>query len=114
MSPSASMMQIIHFLQLHLSGKFHQFDHKENNFYYYNSRDPPEYKLSNVIAPMYLYCGSQDTLTAPKDVESLATKLPNVKKYESVYDWNHMDVILGRNSRNILYKNILKSMNVVH
>lgn len=107
------MMQIIHFLQLHLSGKFHQFDHKENNLCRYNSHNPPEYLLQNVTAPMYLYCGSEDILTAPKDVEILSSKLPNVKRYESVYDWNHMDVILGKNSRKILYKNILKSMSSV-
>lgn len=114
MSASVSTRQLVHFLQLHLSGKFHQFDFKENNLHHYNSRDPPEYKLDKVTAEMYLYCGSQDTLTAPKDVETLASKLPNVRKYESVYDWNHMDVLLGRNSRKVLYKNILNSMNSIH
>lgn len=113
MSPTVSMMQLVHFLQLHLSGRFHQFDFKENNLHHYNSHDPPEYQLQNVTAPMYLYCGSEDTLTAPKDVESLASRLPNVKKYESVYDWNHMDVMLGKNSRKVLYKNILRSMSSV-
>lgn len=114
MSPSASMMQLVHFFQLHLSGKFCQFDFKENNLRHYNMLDPPEYKLQNVTAPMYLYCGTEDSLTAPKGVEKLALKLPNIKRYESVFDWNHMDVLLGRNSRKVLYKNILKSMVSVH
>lgn len=108
------MMQLIHFLQLHLSGKFQQFDHKDKNFLHYKSPNPPEYELNKVTAAMNLYSASQDLLITPKDVEHLKTKLPNVQNYEMIYDWNHMDVMLGRNSRKVLYKNILRSMEAAH
>lgn len=104
-------MQLIHFLQLHLSAKFHQFDHKEKNFLHYKSQTPPEYELHRVTAPMSVYSASEDLLTSPIDVEHLKNILPNVRTYEMIHDWNHVDVMLGRNSRKILYQNILTSMN---
>lgn len=111
MSPAVSMMQLTHFLQLHLSGKFCQFDHGNLNQLYYNSNHPPDYELHKVTAPMHLYCASEDILTSPKDAQHLMTKLSNVKNFEVYEDWNHMDVMLGRSSREKLYKTILNSMN---
>lgn len=114
MSPKVSMMQLTHFLQLHLSGRFCQFDHGELNQLYYKEALPPDYELHKVSAPIHLYSASEDILTSPKDAEHLKTKLPNVKSYEVIQDWNHMDVMLGRSSREILYKVILNSMNAAH
>lgn len=111
MSPAVSMMQLTHFLQLHVSGKFQQFDHGERNYVYYDSPYPPEYQLHNVTAPIHLYSASEDLLIPPKDVEHLKTLLPNVQNHEIIHNFNHMDVMIGRNSRKVLYKNILKSMN---
>lgn len=111
MSPTVSMMQLIHFLQLHVSGRFREYDHGERNLVYYDSPHPPDYELSKVTAPIHLYGASEDLLISQKDVEHLKTMLPNVKSCEILEDWNHMDVMLGRNSRAKLYQNILKSMN---
>lgn len=111
MSPEVSMMQLTHFLQLHISGKFQRFDYNDKNYLHYNSLDPPEYDLERVTAPMNLYSASEDLLVAPKDVEYLKEKLPNVQCCQMIHDWNHMDVMLGRNSRKNLYQNILRSMN---
>lgn len=114
MSPVVSMMQLVHFIQLHLSGRFCQFDHGEHNQLHYNATHPPDYELHKVTAPMHLYSASEDILTSPKDAEHLKTKLPNVKSFEVIHDWNHIDVMLGRSSREILYKVILNSMNAAH
>lgn len=108
------MMQLIHFLQLHVSGKFQQYDHGADNLLRYNSPHPPEYDLSHVSAPIHLYAATEDLLISQKDVEHLKTLLPNVESYELMHDWNHMDVMIGRNSRKILYKKILKAMNAIH
>lgn len=107
-------MQLTHFLQLHLSGRFCQFDHEELNEVHYNSPHAPDYELRKVTAPIHLYCASEDILTSPKDGEHLKTQLPNVKSFDVIHDWNHMDVMLGRSSRRILYKTILSSMNAAH
>lgn len=111
MSPIVSVKQLLHFLQLHKSGRFQMFDYESDNLKRYFRQTPPEYKLMNVTAPVFLYSASEDSLISPKDVERLKILLPNAKCHESVDDWNHMDVMLGRDSRSILYKKILESMN---
>jgi hypothetical protein len=110
MSPAVSTKQLVHFLQLHLSGKFQQFDHGDQNLKFYGAPHPPEYNLQNVICPVYLYSGSEDLLIRPEDVEQLKTELQNTIKHETLQGWNHMDVMLGRSSREALYKNILDSI----
>lgn len=114
MSPTVSSMQLAHFLQLHVSGKFRQFDHGQRNLIYYDSPHPPDYQLSNVSAPIHLYGAQEDLLTPPNDIEHLKRLLPNVKSYEIIDDYNHMDVILGRSARANVYEKIIKSMNASH
>lgn len=79
---------------------------------YYDSPYPPEYSLCDVTAQIHLHSASEDLLVRPSDVELLKKTLPNAQ-HEILEDWNHMDVMYGRNSRTILYKNILKTMNAV-
>lgn len=110
MSPEVSVMQILHFLQLHTSGKFQQFDHGEKNLLHYKSSSPPEYNLANVSAPMHLYSASNDILIPPRDVEHLKNSLPNVRSYEMIPDWNHLDFMLGKSARENLFTKILNSM----
>lgn len=109
MSPSVSSRQLIHFLQLHVSGKFQQYDY-DDNFKFYGKTRPPAYDLKNVTSPAYLYSASEDLLILPEDVEDLKRALPNTITHETFQGWNHMDVMLGRNSRKSLYKNILSSI----
>lgn len=87
------------------------FDYESDNLKHYCLQTPPEYKLRNVTAPVFLYSASEDSLITPKDVERLKNSLPNAKCHESVDDWNHLDVMLGRSSRSNLYKKIVESMN---
>jgi hypothetical protein len=111
MSPIASSCQLLHFLQLHTSGKFQQFDHgQETNLKIYNSTNPPEYNLRNIKVQTFLYSASEDLLTDPEDIEILQEKILNVKQYHNIQDWNHLDVMLGKNSRS-LYEKILKNIN---
>lgn len=110
MSPIVSSRQLLHFLQLHLSGKFQQFDFGDQNLLHYSSTQPIEYDLKKVTAPVHLYSASDDSLILPRDVEQLKNVLPNAITHETVQGWNHMDVMLGRNSRNVLYKRILSFM----
>lgn len=114
MSPVASSRQLLHFLQLHTSGKFLQFDFGvEKNLQMYNSQNPPEYDLDNVKVPTFLYSASEDLLTDPIDIKALQKRLPNVKQFHNIQDWNHLDVMFGKNSRS-LYKTILSHMNEDH
>ena len=131
-SPQISIMQFCHFLQSMLSKNFRQYDHKDKNMKIYNSTSPPEYNLTNVKVPIYLYHGENDAIVSRlvkvtlnifsftsflifciflKDVENLKTKLSNVRDYQVINNWNHLDFDYGKNARSVLYTSILESFN---
>lgn len=58
--------QFQHYLQLQLSGKFRKFDYGEHNMRIYNTSSPPDYQLSNVNVPLYMYIAGEDHLIDPK------------------------------------------------
>ncbi|KAG5667108.1 hypothetical protein PVAND_015107 [Polypedilum vanderplanki] len=110
MSPTVSANQLRHFLQLYESGKFQKFDYKTRNILKYGSNEPPEFELKNIKVSTYLYHAEMDALVDTKSVEQLAQILPNVKKLTVVPDYNHLDVMLGKNCRKDLYENMLKDL----
>lgn len=55
MAMKTGIKQVHHYLQMVRSGKFAQFD---------NNGSPVDYPLEKVIAPLYIYHGSQDLLTS--------------------------------------------------
>lgn len=111
MSPRVGTKQLAHFLQLFMSGKFQQFDHGPANLNCYNMPQPPLYRLDKVTAPLHLYAASEDLLIAHTDVAHLRTLLPNVVNFEVLEDFNHMDVMLARDARELLFTKIVKAMN---
>jgi len=66
-APAISKGQFDHFKQLSKSRKFKYFDYGDENIKIYGSRNPPEYDLSRVTVPIYIYWGSQDNVIG-KDV----------------------------------------------
>lgn len=55
LSPRVSAMQLTHYYQNMISGKFQEYDYKDKN-------TPREYDLSKVTAPLYLYHAAYDNL----------------------------------------------------
>ena len=55
-------------------------------------KDPPEYDLTKVNVPTYLYYGTKDWLANPTDVAFLLSKLPRsiVRGSYSFDNYNHM------------------------
>lgn len=111
MSHSVSIKQLNHFAQLFKSGGFRHYDYQQKNMKVYNSPTPPSYNLNNVKAPMFIYSGSCDKVVAEKDAEHFREVLPNVKVYKSFKNFNHCDFNYGRNTRALLFEDILKAMN---
>lgn len=109
---AVSIKQMNHYLQLYSSGKFQQYDYKERNVKIYNSTHPPSYNLSRVEIPIYLYSGGCDLMVAERDVERLKESLANVPKYQVVRNYNHCDFNYGKNSRSLLYEDIVKAINI--
>lgn len=110
LSHAVSTKQFHHFIQLYRSGRFQFYDYQSQNRKIYNSTFPPEYPLENVKAPIYLYSGVNDMLVAEKDIERLRYVLSNVVSYKSNKNYNHCDFLYGRNSRSVVYENILNSL----
>lgn len=86
-----------------------------------------DYPVEKVNAPTYIYIATEDALVSRyvswkyfllssnwsvslQDVEHLAGILPNVKKFQVIKNWNHVDFTYGRNTRKVLYKGILADM----
>ncbi|CAO1311434.1 unnamed protein product [Diamesa serratosioi] len=103
-----STNQIIHYLQLVKSGKFQQFDHFEMNSKYYNYSEPPIYDLLKITVPVYLYHGQQDAWLLMEDIEKLKSILPNVRNLQILKNWNHVDLVLGKHTRKLLFFDILR------
>lgn len=132
-SPTASLRQWDHFLQLAQSGTFRSFDFKSEALPFYNFKTPTDYNLTNVRVPIYFYHAAEDLVVSRsvcssvsfkgliqqltnkislQDVERLKNTLTtNVREYKIIPNWNHMDFVYSLNARILLYKNILTSMN---
>lgn len=130
-SPTASLMQWNHFLQLGQSGKFQTFDNRGDDAERNSYSSPSEYTLSNVKVPMFLYHAAEDLVVSravsfsiskllsatakiisSQDVERFKSVFKsNVREYKIIDNWNHMDFLYSRNARKVLYNGILQAMN---
>jgi hypothetical protein len=52
----------VHYFQIIKSKRFQQFDYGPKNMKIYGTKDPPEYKLKNVLAPVWIYHGTEDAI----------------------------------------------------
>lgn len=46
------------------SGKFQKYDYMYQNKLIYGAQEPPEYDLSKITAPIYIYRGTEDALSS--------------------------------------------------
>lgn len=111
------MKQFVHFGQSTASGDFRKFDYgRAGNKIHYNSDLPPKYDLNNVTAPVAIYYASNDWLTVVKDVQKLASALPNVINDYLVphVAFNHVDFIAGISAPRLVYDEIIKIIKSNH
>lgn len=111
--------QVLHFVQEVRNHKFCRYDHgRFGNMMRYGQRDPPEYNLKRVTAPVYLYYGNNDWLVSRRDVMKTRKRLPNIKFDYMVpnRNWNHADFMWGMDVKSVLYDvvlaNLMRSENV--
>ncbi|XP_034128710.1 lipase 1 [Drosophila guanche] len=106
-----NVKQPVHYMQLRSSGRFCQYDHeaKENQKIYGRS-SPPDYRLERITAPIALYYGSNDYLSAVEDVQRLAKLLPNVVENHLYKKWNHVDMIWAISARHSIQPKMLEAM----
>ncbi|KAF5279947.1 hypothetical protein FQR65_LT15129 [Abscondita terminalis] len=105
-----SVKQFMHYAQLIRSGKFQRFDKGFiQNFISYGSFEPPNYRVENIVAPVYIYKGRNDWMSNEIDVNRLRNRLPNVKSevWIAFPKFNHIDYVYAINASALVYNLIL-------
>lgn len=103
----------MHYSQLTQSSRFAKFDwgSSQLNYVKYRRNQPPAYNLKNVKANVTLHYSDNDWLAAVEDVKRLHAQLPNaIVNHIPDAKFDHMDFVWGSNTRTILYKDIIASM----
>ncbi|KMQ85568.1 lipase 3 [Lasius niger] len=104
------MEQFDHIFQ---SGKFRRYDYgRAKNLLIYDSAEPPNYNLSNIMVSIALFYGSGDTLVDIVDLKRLSCTLPNVMDvYEVPWpNFNHADFIWAKDASKLVYERVLEIM----
>ncbi|CAG0880040.1 unnamed protein product [Darwinula stevensoni] len=85
---------------------------REGNLEHYGQEEPPEYDLSNVITPAFLYWGEDDCFADSEDVAWLADQLPClIDSYRVSFDaWGHLDFLFGIDVKTLVYDRLLEMM----
>jgi lysosomal acid lipase/cholesteryl ester hydrolase len=109
LSPTVSVKQFVHFSQLYRNNSFRQFDYgKSINRKIYKSLSPPDYDLKSIKTPIYLYAAEQDGIISVVDIEHLNAELKSVVKFKKIPNYNHGDIIFGKNAKNDVFNFIIK------
>ncbi|XP_071452982.1 lipase 3-like [Hetaerina americana] len=108
----ASTKQVLHYAQEINSGKFRQYDYGLKNFFVYHRFTPPDYDLSLVTAPVYLYYSGNDWLSGKDNVIQLYEQLGNAKGRFLVTDkdFNHLDYLWAIDAKELVYDKIMSLM----
>jgi len=108
-----STRTMIHMGQMVKSGKFDAYDYgRRENKKHYGQSKPPEYDVSAMETPVFMFSGGQDWLADPKDVANLLPKIKNL--FDSVYlsDFNDFDFIWGLRAAPEIYWPIRNDINL--
>ncbi|GMR59837.1 hypothetical protein PMAYCL1PPCAC_30032, partial [Pristionchus mayeri] len=109
-----STQNVLHWAQMTRSGRTEMYDYgSENaNLQYYGQSTPPEYDLSKVIVPTYLFHSPADLLADPEDVKYLLKTLPRETVVENVElrDFNHIDFVYGLRAATEIYEKIIREI----
>lgn len=111
----SSIKNIRHFRQAFTTGFFGEYDYGyRKNMQVYGQPNPPAFDLSRITSPnIALFCGTNDKLAPPGDVNILRSRLPVklMMDYTIPYkDWNHFDFLIARDTGKLIIKPMLELM----
>jgi len=105
----ASSQNMAHFGQAVNSGKFQMYDYgSTKNRQHYGQPTPPQYDLSQIEVPTYIFYSDDDWLAPKSDVEGFIPKLRNVVKKTFLRQFNHLDFIWGMRATEEIYWPIIR------
>jgi len=106
-----STQNIAHYGQMVNNGKFEMYDFgRRQNVQKYGQDTPPQYDVSTISIPTYIFWGSSDWLADQKDVEGLIPKLRNLVGNVFLNDFNHLDFLWGLRAAAEVYWPIIKDI----
>lgn len=109
----SSIKNIRHFHQMFASGGFFgEYDYgRKKNMKMYGQPSPPPFDMGKITNPnIALFCGANDKLASPPDVDILRSqlKVQLLKDYTIPYDkWNHFDFLVGKDANKYVIKPML-------
>ncbi|XP_053959851.1 lipase 3-like [Anastrepha ludens] len=106
----ASNKQLLHYIQLHPSDGFQQFDYGSavKNLRRYGQPSPPIYNLSSIKNCVTIYYSETDFMCPAKGVRRLGKELQCAELYQMPYAaWNHGDFVWSRHVREALHERII-------
>ncbi|KAJ1519482.1 hypothetical protein ONE63_004768 [Megalurothrips usitatus] len=109
----ASYGQLTHYLQMMVTGEFKMCDYgAKENLARYGQPKPPPFRLSNVVAPVFLHVSEGDAFSPIKDQKRLASEIPGFRKMIKVplRDFGHTDHLYAIHTYQLEYKQIISIM----
>ncbi|CAH2039630.1 unnamed protein product, partial [Iphiclides podalirius] len=111
----AAIRQFAHYGQGIAEKGFRRYDHGwVTNLRKYGSRRPPNYKLSNIVVPVFLHYSDSDPLAHVNDVDRLFHELKaGIKMRVPLKLFSHLDFIWGIDAKTLLYDraiNLIRSV----
>ena len=96
--PSGSSTKCLeHYIQIHNSKKFQQFDYgATENQKRYGSSYPPEFPLHNINVPIAKFTGNSDSLGDLEDNRWLSDQLRHTLVWDKIYDYGHITFFIGK------------------
>ena len=100
----SSLNDILHYKQIYSKKKFEKFDYGEKiNLMKYGQKYPPEYNLSNMKFPVFLFVGNLDEIANLDDVKFLIkNNLTECKSYYHQFDnYGHESFVWGTDNSHL-------------
>lgn len=111
---SASVMQLFHFAQLKMSGKFHPFHYKDaaTNRLIYGTSPPEPYDLALTSVPITIMYSRSDEVSNATDVLHLYSQLQNVTQLYQIpiKNFKHIDFIYSRFVREFINDKVIDAL----
>jgi len=105
-----STMTVAQYGQLVNNGKFQMYDFGRKNKERYGQATPPQYDVSQIDTPVYIFWADHDWLAPPKEVQNLIPKLRHIAGNVYLTDFNHLDFILGMRAAPEVYWPIIRDI----
>ncbi|XP_077498498.1 gastric triacylglycerol lipase-like [Amblyomma americanum] len=106
-----SWKNLLHFAQIVRTGKFCKYNYGAyKNKKRYGQALPPCYTLEKIRAPVAIFWGHGDTMSTPRDIDQIRTRLSSTVVDERVGSgpFAHLDFIYGFDARSVLHDRVVQ------